>query len=184
MLDFAFRFIILCCKVEHNFAFNFTQFSFMPLYSTTVDISSWKHLIGTWLVGKLHDDGSVISKRKNDISQCLENPAQWNLRKYYRKQAQYSVSVSTYRPGRLKFCGANSNIVNARVRCGYKPYWIQTFYFHDNQFCSSLNVYRTLDSILLCHFTFQLTGLWVNVSLVLSLTLCLRIQVTEIKNSA
>ena len=58
----------------------------------------------------------------------------------------------------LKFWGAKSNM-NARVRCGYKLYWIQTFYFHDKQFCSSFKVYRTLDSIILFLFTFQLTSL-------------------------
>ena len=39
----------------------------MPLYSTTVDISSWKDLIKPDWLAKLHDDGSVISKGKKLI---------------------------------------------------------------------------------------------------------------------
>ena len=121
----------------------------MPLYSTTVDVSSWKHFYRNLTGSPNCMTIQVLSVReKTDISQCLEKPAQLNLSKHYRKQA-YSVGASTRRPGRLKFCGANSNIVNARVRCGYKLYWIQTFYFHDKQFRSSLNVYKTLESILL-----------------------------------
>ena len=149
MLDFAFRFIILCCKVEHHFAFKFHAVQFYA----AIQHDSWRFILKAFdrnLTGSPNCmTMQVLSVReKNDISQCLEKPAQLNLSKHYRKRA-YSVGASTRRPGRLKFCGANSNIVNARVRCGYKLYWIQTFYFHDKQFRSSLNVYKTLDSILL-----------------------------------
>ena len=149
MLDFAFRFIILCCKGEHHFAFKFHAVQFYA----AIQHDSWRFILKAFdrnLTGSPNCmTMQVLSVReKTDISQCLEKPAQLNLSKHYRKQA-YSVGASTRRPGRLKFCGANSNIVNARVRCGYKLYWIQTFYFHDKQFRSSLNVYKTLDSILL-----------------------------------
>ena len=149
MLDFAFRFIILCCKVEHHFAFKFHAVQFYA----AIQHDSWRFILKAFdrnLTGSPNCmTMQVLSVReKTDISQCLEKPAQLNLSKHYRKQA-YSVGASTGRPGRLKFCGANSNIVNACVRCGYKLYWIQTFYFHDKQFRSSLNVHKTLESILL-----------------------------------
>ena len=85
---------------------------------------------------KLHDDASVISKGK----------------KWY-----FSMSWKTC-PVKFEQTLQETNLFCWRVNTPAWPfkilrrklkYWIQTFYFHDKQFRSSLNVYKTLDSILL-----------------------------------